>query len=133
AASELHSSRLVTPIRSRQETLNDLNGLAGFGHAVPSKRSSPPAEKWAVCIGASGRSQGAKGRKIEGFGLLSAVAATRSTFPSVHPDSPPGLPRLKAGVGHPPLRGGMNTAIQPVKATAETYWRLGGARATIFL
>src|SRR5262245_19072390 len=48
AASELHWSRLVTPIRSRKRLY--LNGLAGFGHAVPSKRSSPPAAKWAVCI-----------------------------------------------------------------------------------
>src|SRR5262249_44956998 len=60
AASELHWSRLVTPIRSRKRLY--LNGLAGFGHAVPSKRSSPPAEKWAVCIGGSLRSQGKESR-----------------------------------------------------------------------
>src|SRR5262245_9190426 len=60
AASELHWSRLVTPIRSRKRFY--LNGLAGFGHAVPSKRSSPPAEKWAVCIGGSPRSQGKESR-----------------------------------------------------------------------
>jgi hypothetical protein len=34
---------------------------------VPSKRSSPPAEKWAVCIGGLARSQGAESREIEGF------------------------------------------------------------------
>ena len=57
--------------------LNDLNGLAGFGHAVPSKRSSPPAEKWAVCIGGWGRSQGAKGRKIEVFGFEGRAPSPR--------------------------------------------------------
>src|SRR5271165_2964708 len=63
AAFELHSSRLVTPTCSRARPWG-LNGLAGVGHAVPSKRSSPPAEKWPVCIGGLGRSQGAGGRNI---------------------------------------------------------------------
>jgi hypothetical protein len=71
AASELHSSRLVRPIRSRKR-FRDLNGLAGFGQAVPSKRSSPPAEKWAVCIGGWGRSQGARGRYIAVFLVFAA-------------------------------------------------------------
>src|SRR5258708_37987357 len=46
---------------------HDLNGLAGFGHAVPSKRSSPPAAKSAVCIGGGGRSQGASGRNLSRY------------------------------------------------------------------
>src|SRR5262249_44516129 len=79
AASELLSSRLPRIWSEAgdahpQPKENDLNGLAEHGHAVPSKRSSPPAEKCGVCIGGLGRSQGAKGRKIEVFGHAHAAA-----------------------------------------------------------
>ena len=82
AASELLSSRLPRIWSEAgdahpQPKENDLNGLAEHGHAVPSKRSSPPAEKCAVCIGGLGRSQGAKGRKIEVFGHVHAARGYR--------------------------------------------------------
>src|ERR1700730_12973322 len=89
AAFELHSSRLVTPTCSRRRPMilkvHDLNGLAGFGHAVPSKRSSPPAAKFAVCIGGAGRSQGASSRncpKSPQLGDLLRPAAAVATRPS---------------------------------------------------
>ena len=101
AASELHWSRLVTPIRSRKRFY--LNGLAGFGHAVPSKRSSPPAEKWAVCIGGSPRSQGKESRWFAAFSAFAGVQA------AAHPGR-----RAIAGVGAasvwPPLRAERNPA-----------------------
>src|ERR1700681_2689436 len=85
AAFELHSSRLVTPTCSRSRPMilkaHDLKGLAGFGHAVPSKRSSPPAAKSAVCIGGVGRSQGASSRNVSSyrdFSTPDAVADLRS-------------------------------------------------------
>src|SRR5438105_4674837 len=56
AASELQFSRLLRPAAFEKGTYSQR--VNRVGHAVPSKRSSPPAEKWAVCIGALWRSQG---------------------------------------------------------------------------
>src|ERR1700730_8521248 len=90
AAFELHSSRLVTPTCSRRRPMilkvHDLNGLAGFGHAVPSKRSSPPAAKPAVCIGGVGRSQGASSRNVCNQNTFESESALRpaENTPLIH-------------------------------------------------
>src|SRR5215813_5314484 len=47
-------------------------------------RSSPPAEKCGVCIGAIGRSQGGSAQKIEVFGA-SACARKRPNASAMHP------------------------------------------------
>jgi hypothetical protein len=53
--------------------MQDLNGLAGTGDAVPTWRSSPPAEKWAVCIGRIAPSQGKAQQKVRCRNDISAV------------------------------------------------------------
>jgi hypothetical protein len=84
---ELHSSRLVTPTRSRKR-LSDLSGLARFGHAVPSKRSSPPAESGRYVSARWCRSQGIKGRKIglSGTSLLASSVFAVVAIPPENPD-----------------------------------------------
>src|SRR5436305_9987512 len=52
-------------------------GASVIRDAVPTRRSSPPAEKWAVCIGPMGPSQGTRGRKLRGRNDIGAAEPRR--------------------------------------------------------
>src|SRR5262245_32400154 len=65
AAFELHSSRLVA-LPSKPESSHALNDLDASGMPFRARRSSPPAEKCAVCIGEQSVSQGQRARSVAG-------------------------------------------------------------------
>ena len=60
AAFENHSSRLWFAKGSKSKELLAQWLRRRFWEAVPTRRYSPPAEKWAVCIGVGPRSQAKK-------------------------------------------------------------------------